>query len=570
MDLRKIIELLPRSFWRSGIGVTISVLVRAIFNFAGLAILIPIFILLFDAGGISEDSIMGRFRSWTGITDDNTFIAVVCLIIFSFIISKNGGNKLLATFQIKYVTSLYRYYSGKLYENYYHRGLLYIKSTNTTALTYKINGVCYGFSQNVLSLLFTMLGDAMLLLLIWTGIAVYSLKIALLTLFCFVPLIWLYFYGVRRELEKNGRAENEERRKQARLVSETFKGYVEMEINHAFPLLKKQFEEGLSSISYYRERTDRMLRIPSEIVEISVVIVMILLVWLSKGNDEIKVVFGIFAVSIMRMLPAVRTLMTGGAQLKNNTYSIDIIKEAIEFENERMKHEKMKHEKNSSPVIFNHKIEVDNITFSFPDSTGKPVIDNFSMAVFKGERVGICGASGIGKSTLFNLLLGFYTPQSGNIYIDGKPLHETNRAMWHATIGYVPQDVFIVDGTLAQNIALGESMELIDRNRIVEVLEQVSLKTYADALPEGIDTRMGENGSLLSGGQRQRIGIARALYRQVEILLFDEATSSLDSSTEREITNAINELSDGNKTLTILIISHRESSLSFCDRIIAL
>jgi len=113
-------------------------------------------------------------------------------------------------------------------------------------------------------------------------------------------------------------------------------------------------------------------------------------------------------------------------------------------------------------------------------------------------------------------------------------------------------------------------MELIDRNRIVEVLEQVSLKTYADALPEGIDTRMGENGSLLSGGQRQRIGIARALYRQVEILLFDEATSSLDSSTEREITNAINELSDGNKTLTILIISHRESSLSFCDRIIAL
>ncbi len=568
MGIQKIIELLPPPYRRYGIGVTVSVLLRAIFNFAGLAILIPVFMLLFDSNGMDQNSILGKFRHWTNISDDTTFVIIVCAIILCFIVLKNVVNILLGTFQVKYVTSLYRYYSGKLFENYYKRGLLFIKSSHTTALSHKINGVCYSFSQNVLSLSFTMMGEAVLLLFIWGALALYSFKIAIFTVCCLLPIMWFYFYTVRKELVKNGRAENDARRKQARIVSETLKGYVEMEINNAFPLFQQQFQEGLSLISYYRERTDRVLRIPAGVIEIGVAVIMILLVLLSRGNNEMKILFGIFAVAILRMLPAIKTLMTGWAQLKNNTYVIDVIKEAVDFDKE----EKLDSGTVFEPIAFNREIKVDNITFSFPDSTEKekPVFDNFSITIHKGERVGICGSSGVGKSTLFNLLLGFYSPQKGDIYIDGKPLDETTRRAWHSIIGYVPQDVFIIDGTLMENIALGEAIETIDRNRIMDVLEQASLKTFVDTLPEGIDTRIGENGSRLSGGQRQRVGIARALYKQVEILFFDEATSSLDSLTEREITEAINDLSVKHKELTIVMIAHRESSLSFCDRKISL
>jgi len=571
MGIKKIydiIKLIPRSYRKSAIGVTFSVLLRSIFNFAGLAVLIPMFILLFNADKINSNTLLGKFRFWTNITSETTFILMICIVIICFIVSKNVINELLGSFQIKYVTSLYRYYSIKLFDNYYKRGLLFIKSTNTTALSHKINVVCYTLSQNVLSLSFTMLGEAMLLLFIWIGLALYSFKTALLTIFFLFPVIWLYYYMVRRELGKNGRAENEVRRKQARIVSETFKGYVEMEMNNAYSLFKKQFEEGLAKISYYRERTDRVLRIPNEMVELGVVLIMVSLVLFSKGNNEIKVVFGVFAIAIMRMLPAVKTLMSGFAQLKNNAYAIDIVNEVIRFEAK----EKMDSVSSNEPVDFKQSIVFDKVGFYFPDSAqpAKPVIENFSLTVSKGERIGICGISGIGKTTLFNLLLGFYTPQNGRIAIDGKPLQGINLANWRAIIGYVPQDVFMIDGTLAENIALGVNPESIDRNRIIDALEQVSLKTLVDTLPDGIDTRIGENGSHLSGGQRQRVGIARTLYKQVQVLLLDEATSSLDTMTENGITKTINELSLSNIKLTVLMISHRESSLSFCDRIVKL
>jgi ABC-type multidrug transport system fused ATPase/permease subunit len=166
------------------------------------------------------------------------------------------------------------------------------------------------------------------------------------------------------------------------------------------------------------------------------------------------------------------------------------------------------------------------------------------------------------------LLLGFYRPQAGGIYIDGKELTVENRAGWLKYAGYVQQDVFILDASLAENIALGVKGENIDRERVDRVIREVSLTSYLEQLPYGIDTKIGEMGAKLSGGQKQRVGIARALYKGADILFFDEATSSLDSATEAEINESIMELSSHRKDLTIIAIAHRESSLAFCDRII--
>ena len=175
------------------------------------------------------------------------------------------------------------------------------------------------------------------------------------------------------------------------------------------------------------------------------------------------------------------------------------------------------------------------------------------------------GASGSGKSTLFNLLLGFYRPTEGRICVDNRELTPANRSAWHRLVGYVPQEIFIIEGSLADNIALGHLPP--DRAKVQHVLEQVQLKEWADALPQGLDTPLGEYGSRLSGGQKQRIGIARALYKEAEVLFFDEATSALDSRTEQEINSALSTLSTRYRELTMIIIAHRESSLEVCDRV---
>jgi ABC-type multidrug transport system fused ATPase/permease subunit len=217
------------------------------------------------------------------------------------------------------------------------------------------------------------------------------------------------------------------------------------------------------------------------------------------------------------------------------------------------------------PFTFNHSIEIENLGFAFPD--GGVIIEKFHSTIHKGERIGVRGPSGSGKSTLFNLLWGFFPPTAGSIRIDDKVLTPSNRRQWHRLVGYVPQEIFIIQGSLADNIALGQP---IVPEKIERILEQVQLKEWAFELPKGIDTPLGEYGSRLSGGQKQRIGIARALYKEAEVLFFDEATSALDSYTEQEINVALQELSDTHKELTMIIIAHRETSLAFCDRVIEL
>ena len=203
------------------------------------------------------------------------------------------------------------------------------------------------------------------------------------------------------------------------------------------------------------------------------------------------------------------------------------------------------------------------LSFAFPD--GHTLFSNLTLSISCGERIGVRGASGSGKSTLFNLMLGFFPPTSGEILIDGRKLTSANRSEWHKLVGYVPQEIFIIEGTLVDNIALGQTQ--VDHIKMIQVLEQVQLKEWANELPQGLDTPLGEYGSRLSGGQKQRIGIARALYKEAEVLFFDEATSALDNKTEQEINHALETLSLQHRELTLIIIAHRESSLAFCDRI---
>ncbi|WP_307757667.1 ATP-binding cassette domain-containing protein [uncultured Mediterranea sp.] len=219
-----------------------------------------------------------------------------------------------------------------------------------------------------------------------------------------------------------------------------------------------------------------------------------------------------------------------------------------------------------APLDFRQQIKIRNLSYAFPD--GHLLFRRINWTITPGERVGIRGTNGSGKTTLFNLLLGFLEPTEGEIRIDGQKLTLSNRADWHRIVGYVPQEIFIADETLLYNIAFG--LPNPDREKARNVLKEVDLADWLDALPAGLDTPMLETGNRLSGGQKQRIGIARALYKEPRVLLLDEASSALDPHTEQEINRSLLHLCEQHRELTLLIISHHEAPFALCNRILDL
>ncbi len=557
-----ILRLIPPSLRRRGAGIAASVLLRQLLDLAGLALLIPVLVLLFDPSGIAPGSLLGRLGAWTGLSDA-AFTGVLCGGALLFTVAKNMLCMLLGNMQTRYAMELYRYFSVRLFDNYYRRGLLFVKGHHSVDLSHKINGVCYAFGQGVLSPMFTMAGEALLFMAIWLFLLVLLSWATLLLTLCLGLAVLLYSLLIRRRLERCGRAENEQKRRQARTVTELFRGYAEVEINGAFEPLRRRFVGGLEDISASRVKIDRLVRLPAGVIEGAVVLGLALMVLIYGGSGASSTAaFGLFAVGSLRMLPAVRAVVSGFAQIRNNRFSVEVIAEAFAADPPCA-------EMQAEPLVFSHTLQAREVTFAYPDAlpAEPPALDSFSLEVRRGERIGIQGASGAGKSTLFNLLLGFYAPASGEILIDGRPLTAANRASWHRQVGYVPQEVFVIDGSLAENIAFGQP---IDLPRIRQVLEQTRLADWAAALPCGVDTLLGENGCRLSGGERQRLGLARALYKGAEVLFLDEPTSSLDPATEAGILESIRQLSDSRRELTILMISHRRSSLDFCDRVLSL
>jgi len=227
-------------------------------------------------------------------------------------------------------------------------------------------------------------------------------------------------------------------------------------------------------------------------------------------------------------------------------------------------------EKKSAPLkinrtekfSFNHKISLRDICFSYNHQPSSMVIKNANLEIYKGQSIGLIGESGSGKSTFANLVLGFMSPTSGQLLVDNQKIDSDHLPEWRTLLGYVPQDVYLMDDTLLRNIAFGLNDEDIDKTRAVEVLKIARLDQFVENSLDGLQMMLGERGVRISGGQKQRVGIARALYHDPEILVFDESTTSLDPKTESEILETLKPLK-GKKTF--IIIAHRKTALKDCD-----
>lgn len=537
MIYRRIINLLLPSEKKKGLKVACTVLINSMLDFIGLASLLPVLYYLLEG-------------------EENRKAAVYFAIFaFAVIVIKSLLSTLFGRYQSRYLLSLYKRLSFSLYSRYYNNGLLYIREQGYSNLGHAVNYMSYTFSEGILSPLMRMTGDCLLIILVSIALFIYDWRTIAVLYICFIPFIALYIFFVRNKLREYGMADFQAKRGQARIVADTFRGYQELEVNGAFPQLQKSFLEGVDKVSENRLKLVTIQKFPTFLSEAAVIIGLAVMVIV--GGNNAGMLIGLFAVAAFRLLPAVRSILSGYTQIQNALPSLETIEEG-------MKDAAGNAASSEEPLCFNNSIEGRGLTFKYNDQP----IEFADFTIRKGEYVGFSGYSGVGKTTLFNLILGFLKPSTGEILVDDTPLYPGNSKSWLSQIGYVPQDVFIFNGTLAENIALGYPHP--DSKKILRILEMVSLKDWAASLEGGIDATLGESGGKLSGGQKQRIGLARALYKGASVLLLDEATSALDNAAEKEINTMLDKLRAECEGLTILSIAHRESTLSYCSRIINL
>ena len=566
MNLKKTYRLIPKERRRGLPKMVLSALCSAAVDLLGIAALVSVLLVVLDENIVTNNPLVGKIYGALGFTSESGFVVAVCVTVVALIALKGVLGVALSQVRARYMLLLYADLSKRMYDNYLSRGLLFVRSHHTTTLVNNVNAVCHRFASGVVSSLLGILTEVIIVVTLLVLLSLYNPMIVALALAVFVPIALLYSRIIRRRMVENGKEENRLQVGQNKTMYEALRGYADIEIAGAKPTITKRFAKGIDSLRYYSLRAIRMRAASSYVVEFSLVlgVVAVIILGIAMGHSvgTLKLFLGVFAVAAYRIVPSISRIVGGWTEYKRNSYVVDLLTEELSGEVEPTP-------QTSEKLPFNQSVELSRVSFGYTPE--ERVLDGYSLTIRKGERVGIQGTSGKGKTTLFNLFAGLFVPAEGELRVDGKAVdNPLKRRMWQNNVAYVSQDLFIPDQTIAENIALGVEREDIDPERLARAIEAARLGEFVASLPEGVDTITGEAGCRLSGGQRQRIGIARALYKEASVLMFDEATSSLDEKTEREVVEAVAGLSESNRDLTILFISHNARTLGFCDRIIEL
>lgn len=559
--ITRLYRLLPRPYrlrvWMTGL----TIFIISVFDLLGTGVLLPILLLVLDETAIEKNPYLSGLYSWGGFDNFSSFLIFICIIILFFSITRVLVCTWLQYTQNKRLFTISSYFSLKLYNYYYRKGFLYIKQHNSHKLINQVNGISGSLVQGYLVPYTQLICECVVMISILAGLILFNVYVLLLVLLTFVPITFLYYRFSRARIKAYGNMLFQLAPLKGRLLQQTFVGYTDMEMSNSFPHSFNNFQELMNRQNRINVRSLLLNGSLQKALEIAIVCSLVVLILAARffNLPALGLIIGLFAIAVYRVLPGLVRSTGFIFQMKGNSYSADLLND-LESEQEET------YVIEQQPIDFQKMISIRSLSFSYDKKV--EVLNNFSLDIHKGDFIGFRGESGSGKSTLFHLLLGFIQPDRGGIYIDDVELTPERQTAWRNKIGYVSQQLFMIEGTLLDNITMSSEKEIIDRARVEYAVRLASLDTFIKTMPQGIDTLVGEGGCLLSGGQRQRLGIARALYKQAEILMFDEATSSLDETTEHAINDAIVRLSEECPGLTLLVISHRSESLAVCRKVV--
>jgi ATP-binding cassette subfamily B protein/ATP-binding cassette subfamily C protein len=459
-------------------------------------------------------------------------------IFYNYSISKFS----LGTFR-RFATRLFKIYLALPYKVYVQK--------NPSVFSQMISGEANNLSGMLLRIL-KAFSELFTILFLYIFMLLVNWQITLVLTFVLVLIVLLVFATLIRLSKKLGKRRYTANVKLSRTLWETFGNFKFIKLKGNEDKIFHSFNDSVTSLSRTYILSDTLGSIPKNVLEnlgFSLLIAAVcFILWRYDSADMVIPVISMYALALYRMLPAVNRILEHFNDIAYKEQSLHMVYDDMNLETDN---------EGSAPVAFTASIRGEDLAFRY--LKGGDVIKNISLEIRIGEKIAFVGESGSGKTTLVDILIGIYRPIQGRIYVDDVLIDHTNIRSWRAKIGYIPQNIYLFDGTVAENVAFGSDY---NEEKIIQVLKKAKIWDFLDS-KEGINTLVGEGGIQLSGGQKQRIGIARALYGDPEVLVLDEATSSLDDETEAQIMDEIYDVS-GNKTL--IIIAHRLSTVERCDR----
>lgn len=546
----------------------ILVVFMAIMEIAGVASIIPFMALVGNMSQLTGDTFIAQIYAASQIKSETQFLFLLGLLVMTMLFVAT----LISSYTIwkicMFSNKIGAEIADRLYSHYLKKDLLFHTSGSSAILTNKIAIDTIRVTSAILLPLMNLNAKCVLASLMVISIFIYNPYVALIIFLIFFLSYSVLFTTIRMRLLKNGKIITKVNEKRFRLMNEGFGGIKDVLLLGRDNDFIKRFKQTGISLAKSLGTNDALGSVPRYIMELvafgsMISVVLYLIIYYENDLGIILPILSVYALAGIKLLPAFQSIYTCIARIRASTPAFESIREdLISSEKTQIISSTEKH----IQLIPKKEIVLEDVTFKYPNKSVS-VLKSLNISIPVNSIIGLVGPSGSGKSTLVDVLLGLLKPNHGNLKIDGITLNKKNLRSWQNTIGFVAQNIFLSEGSIAENVAFGIPKDEINFDQVNKALDLSHLNNLIENLDDGIHTKVGERGVQLSGGQRQRIGIARALYHSASVLIFDEATSSLDGISERMIMEAINNFS-GKKT--IIMIAHRLTTVQKCDRIFLL
>ncbi|MEE3002849.1 MAG: ABC transporter ATP-binding protein [Pseudomonadota bacterium] len=529
----------------------------------------PFMAVVGDVSLLEGQGIMAKLYKGSGFETPAVFLIATAIVVLSILTISTIISMLtmyiLCMFGVKVGSDI----SIRLYKYYMQQPWLFHASGNSNQLINKIAEECTRITMGIIQPLIMMNAKIMITIFISLAILIYNPWVAISAALIFSLSYLLLFKTVRRKLYQNGLIISNEQTKRFKLMGEGFGGIKDTLLMGRQAVFSERFSKSSDKWAYSFGNNLMLSTLPRYIMELIafgtvIFLVLYLLVSLKSNFGVMLPALAVYALAGFKLLPAFQQMYVCISSIRSHLPAFENMRhdlQASSFSFDKNLFLDFAHSQNVKHWFPKLSIKFKDVYFQYPN-TEKPTVHGINLEIPANKVVGIVGASGSGKSTTIDLLLGLLKPNRGKILIDNQSLSQNNLRSWQNSLGFVSQSIFLADASIRENIAFGLSPKFIDEDIINRSVSMAHLDTLVKSLPKGLDTTVGERGVQLSGGERQRIGIARALYNNAEVLVLDEATSYLDGLMEKLIMQAIHDFA-GNKT--IIIIAHRLATVKKCD-----
>lgn len=566
-SLKQLWQILSPLDKRKVFYVLVLVIGMAFIESAGVISIMPFLAVLSNPEVVESNYYLKLLYTFTSVSNKQNFILFLGFLSLTIVICSTTF-KIVTQYALNRFASLQRhYFSTRLLKIYLQQNYEFFIQRNSATL---VKNILSEVDQLILTMILpalTLMSYSVVIISMVGILLIYDPVMAIAT----ALVLGLFYSGiylmVRKKLAQISSEFTQANQERYQTCHEALAGIKDVMINNAKHGYIEQFEQSSRVFAQHIATGDTLGQVPLNIIETvgygCLISLAMILVVSGKDVSNILPVLGLYGFAAYRMLPAAQNIYRSISQIKFSEQIINTLRP--EFALEGHEHSNQTNSPNQS-LTFKHSICLKNIDFAYPNYPGQRILKDISLKITKNSSIGIVGKSGSGKSTLMDIMLGLLQPQQGQILIDGIVLSKQNMMAWRNLVGYVPQNIYLADKTIAENIAFGIPLNQIDLQHVQLVAKQAQIDDFIQQqLALGYHTIVGERGIMLSGGQRQRIGIARALYKNPQVLFMDEATSALDTETEQAVNEAILSL---NGKITMVIIAHRQTAVAQCDVIL--